>query len=124
MVRTSANLKDEPAITTDADLVPSNSTRGELEASVHAHKNDEFIQTEIFGSKRLTGALLDRITHHVYIMEMNGIALNASQQKSLKKHETLCQPAYQANRRGSQSSISSEPAPRRCPAFIDPSAPA
>ena len=79
--------------------------------------------TEIFGSKRLTGALLDRITHHVHIMEMNGVALNASPQESLKKHETLCQSAYQANRRGSRSSISSELAPRRCPAFTDPSAP-
>ena len=28
--------------------------------------------TEIFGSERLTGALLDRITHHVHILEMNG----------------------------------------------------
>ena len=28
--------------------------------------------TEVFGSERLTGALLDRFTHHVHIMEMNG----------------------------------------------------
>ena len=28
--------------------------------------------TEVFGSERLTGALLDRITHHVRILEMNG----------------------------------------------------
>ena len=28
--------------------------------------------TEIFGSERLTGALLDRLTHHVHILEMNG----------------------------------------------------
>ena len=25
-----------------------------------------------FGSERLTGALLDRLTHHVHILEMNG----------------------------------------------------
>jgi len=28
--------------------------------------------TEIFGSERLSGALLDRLTHHVHILEMNG----------------------------------------------------
>ena len=28
--------------------------------------------TEGFGSERLTGALLDRLTHHVHILEMNG----------------------------------------------------
>jgi hypothetical protein len=28
--------------------------------------------TEVFGSQRLTGALLDRIAHHVHILEMNG----------------------------------------------------
>jgi hypothetical protein len=28
--------------------------------------------TEVLGSKRLTGALLDRLTHHVHILEMNG----------------------------------------------------
>ena len=29
-------------------------------------------RTEVFGSERLTGALLDRLTHYVHILEMNG----------------------------------------------------
>jgi DNA replication protein DnaC len=28
--------------------------------------------TNVFGSRRLTGAPLDRLTHHVHILEMNG----------------------------------------------------
>ena len=28
--------------------------------------------TEVFGSERLTGALLNRLSHHVHILEMNG----------------------------------------------------
>ena len=28
--------------------------------------------TEVFGSERLTGALLNRLTHRVHILEMNG----------------------------------------------------
>ncbi len=32
--------------------------------------------TETFGSERLTGALLDRLTHHVSILEMNGESLS------------------------------------------------
>ena len=28
--------------------------------------------TSVFGAERLTGALLDRLTHHVHVLEMNG----------------------------------------------------
>ena len=41
--------------------------------------------TEVFGSERLTGALLDRLTHHVHILQMNGESyrLKQSRQASL-----------------------------------------
>ena len=40
---------------------------------------------EVFGSERLTGALLDRLTHHVHILQMNGESyrLKQSRQASL-----------------------------------------
>jgi len=37
--------------------------------------------TEIFGSQRLTGALLDRLTHHVHILEMNGDSYRLKQSR-------------------------------------------
>jgi len=42
--------------------------------------------TETFGSERLTGALLDRLTHHVNILEMNGESYRLSQSRSRKKN--------------------------------------
>ena len=45
--------------------------------------------TETFGTERLTGALLDRLTHHVHILEMNGDSYRLKQsQKSQKKNQT------------------------------------
>ena len=41
--------------------------------------------TEVFGSERLTGALLDRITHHVHIIEMNGDSYRLGQSKKKKR---------------------------------------
>jgi len=38
--------------------------------------------TEVFGSERLTGALLDRLTHHVHILEMNGESFRLKQSKT------------------------------------------
>ena len=37
--------------------------------------------TSVFGSERLTGALLDRLTHHVHILEMNGESYRLAQSK-------------------------------------------
>ena len=37
--------------------------------------------TSVFSSERLTGALLDRLTHHVHILEMNGDSYRLNQSK-------------------------------------------
>lgn len=48
--------------------------------------------TSVFGSERLTGALLDRLTHHVHILEMNGDSYRlATSQKRAKKRGALAQ---------------------------------
>ena len=41
--------------------------------------------TEVFGSERLTGALLDRLTHHVHILEMNGDSYRLNQSRRQKR---------------------------------------
>jgi DNA replication protein DnaC len=41
--------------------------------------------TETFGTERLTGALLDRLTHHVNILEMNGDSYRLNQSRKSKK---------------------------------------
>jgi DNA replication protein DnaC len=44
--------------------------------------------TSVFGSERLTGALLDRLTHHVHILEMNDDSFRlASSRKRQKDKE-------------------------------------
>src|ERR671918_2965421 len=40
--------------------------------------------TSVFGSERLTGALLDRLTHHVHILEMNGDSYRLAQSRTRK----------------------------------------
>jgi len=41
--------------------------------------------TEVLGSERLTGALLDRLTHHVHILEMNGESYCLKQGRKQRK---------------------------------------
>ena len=40
--------------------------------------------TEVFGSERLTGAILDRLTHHVHILEMNGESFRLRESRKTK----------------------------------------
>jgi len=44
--------------------------------------------TEIFGSERLTGALLDRLTHRCHILEANGESYRLRQAKKRSKRTT------------------------------------
>ncbi|MDX6340280.1 MAG: hypothetical protein QOH87_418 [Trebonia sp.] len=41
--------------------------------------------TGVFGSERLTGALLDRLTHHVHILELNGESYRLKHSKSRRR---------------------------------------
>src|SRR6202007_2631369 len=41
--------------------------------------------TGVVGSERLTGALLDRLTHHVHILEMNGDSYRLKQSKQRQR---------------------------------------
>jgi IstB-like ATP binding protein len=42
--------------------------------------------------KRLTGALLDRLTHHVHILEMNGDSYRLNQSKHRSRHNNADTP--------------------------------
>ena len=44
--------------------------------------------TEILGSERLTGTLLDRLTHHVHILEMNGDSFRLKQSRKKRPSNT------------------------------------
>ena len=41
--------------------------------------------TSVFGSERLTGALLDRLTHHVHILELNGDSFRLATSRKRQK---------------------------------------
>ena len=47
---------------------------------------------EVFGSERLTGALLDRLTHHVHILEMNGGSYRIRHSRQSAAHQVSDEP--------------------------------
>jgi DNA replication protein DnaC len=49
--------------------------------------------TSVFGSERLTGALLDRLTHHVHILEMNGESYRLASSKKRARKSAALAPA-------------------------------
>ena len=82
-----------PLSTTGAELLFEVFSRRYERGSVLVTSNLPFDEwTSVFGSERLTGALLDRLTHHVHILEMNGDSyrLKASQRRQ-RQHATTDQ---------------------------------
>lgn len=72
-----------PLSKTGAELLFEMISRRYEQGSILMTSNLPFDEwTEIFGSERLTGALLDRLTHHVNILEMNGESYRLSQSRS------------------------------------------
>ena len=62
-----------PLSTTGAELLFEVFSQRYERGSILVTTNLPFDEwTEVFGSERLAGALLDRLTHHVHILEMNG----------------------------------------------------
>jgi hypothetical protein len=60
--------------------------------------------TSVFGSERLTGALLDRLTHHVHILEMNGESFRlATSKKAQRRTNHASNTVPKANDGGAQN---------------------
>ena len=89
--------KQDLLIVDELGYVPLSKTGAELlfevfsqryeQGSTLATSNLPFNEwTEVFGSERLTGALLDRLTHHVHILEMNGESFRLIQSKKKRAH--------------------------------------
>ena len=57
--------------------------------------------TSVFGSERLTGALLDRLTNHVHILEMNGDSFRlATNKKARRRSEQIPNESQQSSTNG------------------------
>jgi DNA replication protein DnaC len=87
--------------------------------------------TSVFGSERLTGALLDRLTHHVHILEMNGdsfrLTSSRKRQKDKGRQNDLTKGGHRQREIGFRSATAASRC-RCCPAstmglFIQPNWP-
>ena len=85
--------RHKPLIIDELGFVPPSKTETEVlfeifsqryeRGSVLVTTNLPFDEwTEVFGSERLTGALLDRLTHRVHILEMNGESYRLRQSRT------------------------------------------
>lgn len=89
--------KQDLLIVDELGYVPLSKTGAELLFEIFSQRYERGSQlvtsnlpfdewTEILGSERMTGALLDRLTHHVHILEMNGESYRLKQSRSSHKH--------------------------------------
>ena len=89
--------KQDLLILDEMGYVPFSKTGAELlfEVMSRAYERLSLIVTtnlpfeswvDIFGSERLTGALLDRLTHRVHIIEVNGPSYRLMESKKKRKH--------------------------------------
>ena len=94
--RVLASLKQVKEIVDELGYIPLSQTGSELLFDVFSrrYENGATIVTSnlpfqewttVFASERLTGALLDRITHHVHILEMNGESYRLKQSRSRRR---------------------------------------
>lgn len=90
---------DQLLIVDELGFVPLSKTGAELLFEIFSQRyehgatlvtsNLPFDQwTEVLGSERLTGALLDRLTHHVHILEMNGESYRLKESKQTRSSKT------------------------------------
>ena len=95
--------KQDLLIVDELGYVPLSKTSAELlfeifsqryeQASTLVTSNLPFNEwTEILGSERLTGALLDRLTHHVHILELNGDSYRLEHSKKARHHAAAPAP--------------------------------
>ena len=76
-----------PLSTTGAELLFEVFSQRYERGSTFVTSNLPFDEwTSVFASERLTGALLDRLTHHVHILEMNGDSYRLKQSKQRQRH--------------------------------------
>src|SRR4051812_45285630 len=79
-------LGNVPLSTTGAELLFEVFSQRYERGSTIVTSNLPFDEwTGVFGSERLTGALLDRLTHHVHILEMNGDSYRLKQSKQRQR---------------------------------------
>lgn len=79
----SRSVGDAPMLPELLDQIPADVEIGTVTSNLPF---DEW--TETFGTERLTGALLDRLTHHVKILEMNGDSYRLGQSRARKAEAT------------------------------------